>query len=223
MHAVMQAFSQGGESMCALALILAVGISVFTVRFLVLFFKYNVNAVAFMSQIQKLVAANNIDRALKLCNAAQSAALPRVIRAGLERADGDPDEVEGAIEEAALEVVPLLRKGSRAFLGLAVVSACVGVVGAAIGLNRTFSSSGNAGPELDPTGFAGGVASSMYPLALGFSLAAAFILAHLVQAGVATRIADEIGRYSAKLKNMLAERRRSENGGARLAGERDGV
>ncbi|MCK9462556.1 MAG: MotA/TolQ/ExbB proton channel family protein [Proteobacteria bacterium] len=223
MHAVMQAFSQGGESMCALALILAVGISVFTVRFVVLFFKYNVNAVAFMSQIQKLVAANNIDRALKLCNAAQSAALPRVIRAGLERADGDPGEVEGAIEEAALEVVPLLRKGSRAFLGLAVVSACVGVVGAAIGLNRTFSSSGNAGPELDPTGFAGGVASSMYPLALGFSLAAAFILAHLVQAGVATRIADEIGRYSAKLKNMLAERRRSENGGARLAGERDGA
>ena len=221
MHAVMQAFSQGGESMCALALILAIGIAVFTVRFLVLFFKYNVNAVAFMSQIQKLVAANNIDRALKLCAAAQSAALPRVIKAGLERADDDPRDVEGAVEEAALEVVPLLRKGSRAFLGLAAVAACVGVIGAAIGLIRTFSSSGNAGPELDPTGFAGGVASSMYPLAVGFSLAAAFVLAHLLQSGVATRIINEIGQYSAKLKNMLAERRRSGEGGTRLGGDRN--
>ena len=215
MQAVMVAFSQAGECMCVLALILALGIAAFTVRFVVLLFKYNVNAVAFMSQIQKLVAANNIDRAIKLCNAAQSAALPRVVKAGLARADGAPSDVECAIEEAALEVVPLLKKDSRTFLGLAAVAACVGVLGAAIGVNRAFSPTGPASVELDPTGFAAGVASSMYPLAFGFALAAAFVVAHFLLSGVATRIVDEIGRYSVRLKSMLAERRRSGGQGSR--------
>src|SRR5690554_7118239 len=47
--------------------IFAIGITI--ERFIFLFFKYNINAQAFMAQIQKLVMADNIDRAIKLCNA----------------------------------------------------------------------------------------------------------------------------------------------------------
>ena len=57
-----------------------VGLGIIIERFIFLYFKYNINAAAFMAQIQKLVMANNIDRAIKLCNAAPSAALPRVIK-----------------------------------------------------------------------------------------------------------------------------------------------
>ena len=51
-----------------------------------------------MAQIQKLVMANNIDRAIKLCNAAPTAALPKVIKAGLTRANKGEIEIANAIE-----------------------------------------------------------------------------------------------------------------------------
>ena len=44
---------------------------------------YNINGAAFMTQIKKLVMANNIDRAIKLCNAGDKAALARVVKSGL--------------------------------------------------------------------------------------------------------------------------------------------
>lgn len=43
-------------------------------------FRWTINANAFMAQIQKLIMANNIDRAIKLCNAEPTALLPRAIK-----------------------------------------------------------------------------------------------------------------------------------------------
>ena len=69
MDAIAKAFSveqQGATGVTVMYVILAVSIIGFGVmieRFIFLFFKYNLNASAFMAQIQKLVIANNIDRA----------------------------------------------------------------------------------------------------------------------------------------------------------------
>jgi biopolymer transport protein ExbB len=215
MQAVVQAFSQGGECMYIIALVSVVGVAIFIERFVALFFKYNVNAGAFMSQIQKLVAANNIERAVKLCNAAPDAALPRVIKSGLARADGDASEVRGAIEEAVLEVVPLLTKRARSFLGVAIVAAGLGLFGSVIGLIRAFSSLGQAGPELDAVGLTVGATSSMYPMAFGLAVSIVFALAYFSLSSVATRIVNEINLCSAKLINSLAARQRSGDAPAR--------
>ena len=209
MQAVVQAFSQGGECMYIIAFVFVFGVAVVVERFVSLFFKYNVNAGAFMSQIQKLVAANNIDRAVKLCNAAPNAALPRVIKSGLARADADASEVRGAIEEAVLEVVPLLTRRARSLMGAAIVAAGLGLFGSVIGLIRSFSSLGQAGPELNPVGLTVGATSSMYPMAFGLAVSIAFAVAYFSLSSVATRIVNEINLYSAKLYNLLAARQRS--------------
>ncbi|RYF10802.1 MAG: MotA/TolQ/ExbB proton channel family protein, partial [Deltaproteobacteria bacterium] len=72
-------------------------------RIFMLYFRYDMNANHFMGQIQKLILTNNIDRAIKLCNATKHAALPRVIKAGLTRANKNETEISDAIEEATLE------------------------------------------------------------------------------------------------------------------------
>ena len=103
MDAIAQAFSvekQGSTGLIVMYTILAVSIIGFGViieRFIFLFFKYNLNASAFMAQIQKLVIANNIDRAIKLCNAAPSAALAKVIKAGLTRANKSEIEISNLL------------------------------------------------------------------------------------------------------------------------------
>ena len=99
-------FVDGGPFMWPIAFVSVFGVGIIVERIIFLFFKYNINANQFMAQVQKLVMANNIDRAIKLCNAAPSAALPRVIKAGLTRANKGELEIANAIEEASLEVLP---------------------------------------------------------------------------------------------------------------------
>jgi hypothetical protein len=105
MEDLAQAISTGGFWMFIILAVSVIGVGVIIERFIFLFFKYNINANAFMAQIQKLVMANSIDKAIKLCNAAPSAALARVIKAGLTRANKGTQEIQNAVEEVSLEVI----------------------------------------------------------------------------------------------------------------------
>jgi biopolymer transport protein ExbB len=86
MDQIAKAFSTGGIWMYVILGTSVIGLGIIVERFIFLFFKFNINATAFMAQIQKLVMANKIDHAIKLCNAAPSAALAKVITAGLTNA-----------------------------------------------------------------------------------------------------------------------------------------
>ena len=110
MDAIAKAMSEGGIWMYIILAASILGIGIMIERFIFLFFKYNINANQFMAQIQKLVMSNNIDRAIKLCNLAPSAALPKVIKAGLTRANKGEIEIQNSVEEATLEVVPMITK-----------------------------------------------------------------------------------------------------------------
>src|SRR5271165_5060245 len=52
--------------------------------------KYSVNSKEFFAQIKKLVAAGNIDRAIKLCDAGDYPIL-QLVKAGLTHANKGPD------------------------------------------------------------------------------------------------------------------------------------
>ena len=57
MQAIAEAFSVGGGWMYIIAFVSVIGVGIIVERFIFLFFKYNINAKAFMGQIQKLVIA----------------------------------------------------------------------------------------------------------------------------------------------------------------------
>ena len=78
-----QFYQEGGAWMHPIAICAVLGAGVMIERFIFLFFRFNINGAQFFNQVQKLVMANNIDRAIKLCNAADKAALARVMKAGL--------------------------------------------------------------------------------------------------------------------------------------------
>src|SRR5690606_32413266 len=91
-------------------------------RFIFLFFKYNINANAFMALVQKHVMSGNIDRAISACNSNASAALPKVVKAGLTRANKGEVQIQNSIEEATLEVVPMVTRRTPALLALANIA-----------------------------------------------------------------------------------------------------
>src|SRR4051812_44168631 len=103
-------FQGGGPWMAPIALALAISIAFTVERFARLFWQYNVDGASFMFEVQKLILANDVDAAIRYCNGASRAALPRVVKAGLQRASRDETQIQNAIDAASLEVIPRLER-----------------------------------------------------------------------------------------------------------------
>src|SRR5690606_36301204 len=144
MAGIAKFFVEGGVWMLPIAFISFIVAGVAVERIIFLFFRYNINGPAFFAQIQKLVMANNIDRAIKLCNAAPNAALPRIVKAGLTRANKGEIEIQNAVEEASLEVIPLLQKRTGSISTMASLATLLGLLGTVMGLIGAFEVVANA-------------------------------------------------------------------------------
>ena len=206
MGEIKKAFATGGIWMYLILGVWILALGVVIERFVFIFFKYNINAHAFMAQIQKLVMANNIDRAIKLCNAAPSAALPRVIKAGLTRANKGEIEIQNAIEEASLEVVPLVMKRTATLAGLANIATLLGLLGTIIGLIDAFKALETATPDKRQEMLARGIPLAMNTTAFGLIVAIPTLFAHLLLSSMSKKIVEEIDQYSVKLENLLISR-----------------
>jgi len=209
MQQVAEAFSSGGGWMYVIAFTSVIGLGIIVERFIFLFFKYNINANAFMGQIQKLVMANNIDRAIKLCNAAPNAALPKVIKAGLTRANKGELEISNAIEEATLEIVPIVQKRTPTLGGVANVATLLGLLGTIVGLIQAFAALEAAAPDARAAALAKGISVAMNTTAFGLIVAIPCMSAQMFLATVTMKILNEIDQYSVKLENLLVSRYRA--------------
>jgi len=170
--------------------------------------RYNINGASFMAQIQKLVMANNIDRAIKLCNAESSAALTRVLKAGLTRANRGEKEIENAVEEATLEVVPQVKKRT-AYLGMwANVATLTGLLGTISGLVLAFKAVGAAAAADKQEMLANGISVAMYTTAFGLVVAIPTMICHSIIENRTKNLIQDVDQYSVKLINLLTAHKR---------------
>jgi biopolymer transport protein ExbB len=201
-----QFYQEGGEFMHAISLTAVIGAGVMIERFIFLFFRYNINGGQFFNQIQKLVMANNIDRAIKLCNAADKAALARVIKAGLTRANKSEGEIGSAIEEAMLEVTPGVGKRIAMIPALANIATLLGLLGTIDGMIRAFAAVATVAADQRATALAKGIGIAVNTTGYGLLVAIPLLAAHVFIAGLAKKINDEIDLYASKLENLLGAR-----------------
>ena len=211
-------FKEGGPFMLVNVATSAVAIAIIIERILVLAFKLNLNAPPFMSQVQKLILSGNVDRAVKLCDAAPNAALSKVVRAGLTRANRGEQEVARSIEEAVLETTPAIAKRIASLWSLANVATLVGLIGTITGLIGTFKSLGAASPEMKQLMLSKGISEAMNNTAFGLTLAVVCIVAHLMLTSKAKQMIDEIEYNALRLENMLSRRGAGETNPLESAG-----
>ncbi|MGF1509513.1 MAG: MotA/TolQ/ExbB proton channel family protein [Myxococcota bacterium] len=196
----------GGPFMIMNIGFLIISIAVIIDRSIAVFFQLPLDGNRFMAQVEKLVVSNNIDKAVKLCNAAPKAALARVLRAGLTRANRGVLEIGNAIEEETLSVTPQVMKRVSALWSLANIAVLVGLLGTVTGLIKAFGALGQAAPEQRQELLTVGISEALNNTAFGLFIAVTCITAHLVINGRAKRIVEEIELHSLKLENMLTRR-----------------
>jgi len=199
-------YQEGGVFMHFIALSAIMGAGVMIERFIFLFFRFNINGGQFFNQIQKLVMANNIDRAIKLCNAADKAALARVIKAGLTRANKTESDISAAIEEAMLEVGPPISKRISMISALANIATLLGLLGTIFGMIDAFQAVASVSADQRSTALAKGIAIAINTTGFGLIVAIPLLGAHIFISSLAKKISDEVDLYAVKLENLLAAR-----------------
>lgn len=199
-------YDEGGVYMHFIALCAIVGAAIMVERFIFLFFRFNINGGQFFNQIQKLVMANNIDRAIKLCNAADKAALARVIKAGLTRANKSESDIAAAIEESILEVGPAATRRVATISAIANIATLLGLLGTIFGMIEAFEAVATAAPDQRATALAKGIGIAINTTGFGLLVAIPLLLSHTFISSLAKRISDEVDLYAVKLENLLAAR-----------------
>lgn len=207
-EAEMQAFAEfiekGGSMMYV-----NLGVSVIVLALLVdrlIFFlgKSSVNAKAFLEQIRKLVLANNVDRAIKLCSAT-TAPVAQVAKAGLQRMHKGEIAIAQSIEETLVDVTPLLKKRVQILWSLANIAVLIGLLGTVLGLITAFGAVSAAKPEDKTRLLSEGIAHALNNTAMGLGIAVTCIIGHAILSAFSKKQVADLEAFSLKLENLLAE------------------
>jgi len=202
MQGIAEFFEDGGTFMYINLVCSAIVVGTILERLVFIFTKYRVNAREFLNQIKKLVQAGNIDRAIKLCEAAPLPLL-QVVKAGLTQVSKGEEAIVASIEEKIMEVAPDLHKRIGALWSLANIATLIGLLGTVTGLIRAFEAVAFANPEQRSTLLSKGISEAMNNTAFGLGIAVTCMIAHLFIQGAAKKRHAELEQVAVKLENLL--------------------
>ena len=215
-HLVMLAAEGGGESMLWGAIkhnptfliinlvVSAIVVTIIIERAAFQLGRYRVNSREFFAQIKKLVAAGNIDRAIKLCDASDYPIL-QLVKSGLTHANKGADEIDAALSEKLSELKPQVEKRVAALWSLANIATLVGLIGTVAGLITTFSSIAIPGlSQADKQRMlSNGIAEAMYNTAFGLSIAVVCMIAHVLLHTRSKNIQHDLEGTTERVFNLL--------------------
>src|SRR5262245_53293779 len=166
--------------------------------------RYRVNSKEFFAQIKKLVAAGNIDRAIKLCDASDYPIL-QLVKSGLTHANKGPDEIDAALSEKLSELKPAVEKRIAALWSLANIATLVGLIGTVFGLIHTFASISAQGlSQADKQRMlSNGIAEAMYNTFFGLLIAVVCMIAHVVLHTRSKNIQHDLEATTERVFNLL--------------------
>ncbi len=202
MQGIWHALMEGAPFSFINMVVLAVVLAIIAERFVYILTKYRVNSAEFMAQIRKLVQAGNIDRAIKLCEAAPLPLL-QVVKSGLTQVNRGDEAVIASMEERMAELLPELEKRIAVLWTLANIATLIGLLGTISGLIRAFGAVAHAAPAQRAQLLSAGISEAMWNTALGLGIAVLCMFFHMIIHGMAKRIKQDMERSTMKLENLL--------------------
>ena len=192
----------GGVFMFIILGVWGFGIAIAIERFKKLSKTYDVDGPSFMNEIQRYVLSNDIQGAIRVCSGSV-AALPKVLKSGLKRANQGTEQIQNALDATALEVVPKVELRLGYLQLVANVSTLFGLLGTIQGLIASFSAVAAADPAQKAELLAKGIATSMNTTAMGLFAAITVMILHAWLNAKSEKIINEVDEYSVKLLDLL--------------------
>jgi hypothetical protein len=209
MHAydvVISFFKQGGFFLYPIALVWLFGLAIAVERFVYLT-RIGGGNDRLWGDLQPLFEAGDFKRATAVVAEAEGV-LAQVMRYGMSRIHTARrrDDVEKAMEESLVEVVPQLERRTHYLAALANIGMLMGLFGTVLGLINAFAAVAQANPAEKASLLSASISVAMNNTALGLLSAITLLLSHLYLETKTTIILDGLEVASVKFLNALSER-----------------
>lgn len=197
---------EGGVFISLIFLILIFGVAIVIER--ALFLKRSkINGPALLAAIREALKIDKREQALAACNTSK-APLSFVFAKGL--AEAVPpirrEAVQGAVDEALLEIVPQIEKRIDYLPTLANIANLLGLLGTILGLIKSFQAISVADPAQKGALLAQGISTAMYATAFGLMVAIPLMFFYTLLQSQTSRLLDHIEEFSFKFVKILSEK-----------------
>lgn len=196
-----QAFRDGGPFMYPILIVSVFAIAIIIERIFFLALRYGINDGAFIEKIRELVDKGDIDGAEKLCNRSP---IPFVVLAALQKAGLPSRDVQNAVDEAAMDVLPMIERRVHYLAMAANVATLLGLLGTIIGLMHSFNAVAGAEAAQKGAILAKGIAIALNTTAYGLTVAIPCLFFYAFLQSKSNRLIEQLDRVAVKMVNMVS-------------------
>lgn len=202
-YAIVGFFVSGGLFMYPILLVFAVGAGIAIERYVTLTLVTGKNR-GMWGQIQPLLARREFDKAREL-TAKDDSTISQLLNMGLERqgAVRRREDIEIAMEESMMEIVPQLQKRTSYVALSANIATLLGLLGTIMGLIQAFTAVANANPAEKADLLSASISVAMNTTAFGLIVAIPLLVTHSVLTQKTGQIVAGLEMASVKTLNAI--------------------
>jgi len=214
-NAIVKFFQEGGVFMYPILLVFALGAAIAIERYLYLTIAKQTNR-SMWDKLTPLMKANNYQQAMALSSRSKSE-VGKIMAYGLSRLQitRSRDDIEIAMEEGLMEVIPRLEKRTHYLATYANIATLLGLLGTIIGLIQAFTAVANANPADKADLLSASISVAMNTTAFGLMAAIPLLLMFTVLQTKTTEIVDSMEMATVKFLNSITEQRKEIARGAK--------
>jgi biopolymer transport protein ExbB/TolQ len=198
-------FHDGGPGMWPILAALIVIVAI-TVERAVYLFKASVDKDKLLALLKSQVMSGNVQGAIKVCSG-NPTPMTRIVQAGLMKFNKSDQEVQAAMDEAALNELPKINARTPYLGMLANFAVLAGLLGTIAGMIKSFGSVGGKDASQKATLLADGISEALNCTAFGIGASLVGLLAFSLLMGKTTRVVDDINEVTVQVVNLVTSHR----------------
>jgi biopolymer transport protein ExbB len=205
-YSIVSFFSTGGMFMFPILLVFAFGVAIAVERFVTL------NAVTIKNQavwekVQPLLDSGDFEEARDMTSEDDSS-ISQVLNMGLslQGAVRRREDIEIAMEESMMEIVPRLEKRTPYVALASSIATLLGLLGTIMGLIQAFTAVANANPAEKADLLSASISVAMNTTAFGLMVAIPLLIVHAILTSKTGDIVDSLEMATVKALNVFSRR-----------------
>jgi len=206
-NTIVRFFQGGGEFMFPIAVVLVFGLAIAVERWIYLT-RVSVRNRSLWNEIVPMLSQGNFRQVVQVTSKSESA-IGHILNYGLARiqAARRRDDIEKAMEESLMEVVPKLEKRTHYLATFANLATLLGLLGTVIGLINAFQAVATVNPAEKANLLSASISVAMNCTAFGLMTAVPLLFIHAFLQTKTTELIDSLEMASVKFLNAVTERR----------------
>ena len=205
-YSIVHFFAGGGAFMFPILIVAAFGAAIGIERYVTLT-RLSVKNRSAWSQVEPALTSGDFDKARELTGN-DDTAINRLLAMGLARqgAVRRREDVESAMEERMMEIVPQLEKRTHYLATFANLATLLGLLGTVSGLIHAFAAVATVNPAEKANLLSASISEAMNCTAFGLMTAVPILFAHALLQTKTTELINSLETAAVKFLNALTER-----------------